>query len=302
MMYYANNRYEITICPPTIIKQTTEKLENLNEGELIEQGVKLGLQFTEHDITLSLSTSADEKLDEGVLKIYNLSADLVDYLINNDGLKVSIRSNNLINAELISHGIYDVQGVEHDDSNDDHETTITLAGSASNIKNSYVARSFPRQTAYKTIINEISSNLGLNVGYIDTAITGALSYPLTFAGNTHTVLTRLANLLECKYSVTNNTVHFFKKDLSGEYRVSKTVYSDQMITMPNKQSKKRKQNNKKETEKDVYMFSVMGFPILANDIFTIEDNPEQKLKCVSSSFAMSTVNGAYQSQISYQII
>ncbi|EPC4930406.1 hypothetical protein RJP03_003512 [Vibrio cholerae] len=301
-MYYANNRYEITICPPTILKQTTEKLENLNEGELIEQGVKLGLQFTEHDITLSLSTSADEKLDEGILKIYNLSTDLVDYLINNDGLKVAIRSNNIKDAELISHGIYDVQGVEHDDSNDDHETTITLAGSSQNIKNSFVARSFPRQTAYKTIINEISSLLGLNVGYIDTAISGSLLYPLTFAGNTHTVLTRLANLLDCKYSITNNTIHFFKKDLSGEYRVSKTVYNDQMITMPNKQSKKRKQNNKKETEKDVYTFTVIGCPIVANDIFTIEDNPEQKLKATSVNFVISTVNGAYQSQVSYQII
>ncbi|ENS5062715.1 hypothetical protein ACE1HO_003496 [Vibrio cholerae] len=301
-MYYTNNRCEITICPPTILKQTTAKLENLNEAELIDAGVKLGLQFTEHDITLSLSTSADEKLDEGILKIYNLSSDLVDYLINNDGLKVAIKSNNIKDAELISHGIYDIQGVEHDDSSsDDHETTITLAGSAQNIKNSFVARSFPRQTTYKTIINEVSNLLGLNVGYVDTAISGALLYPLTFAGNTHTVLTRLANLLECKYSVTNNTVHFFKKDLSGEYRVSKTVYNDQMITKPSKQSKKRKQN-KKETEKDVYTFSVMGFPILANDIFTTEDNPEQKLKCVSSSFAMSTVNGAYQSQISYQII
>ncbi|EJM1555547.1 hypothetical protein NN136_003378 [Vibrio cholerae] len=301
-MYYANNRYEITICPPTLLKKTTNKLENLNEGELIEQGVKLGLQFTEHDITLSLSTSADEKLDEGILKIYNLSADLVSYLLNNDGLKVNIKSNNIKDAELISHGIYDVQGVEHDDSNDDHETTITLAGSSQNIKNSYVARSFPRQTAYKTIINEVGSLLGLNVGYIDTAISGNLLYPLTFSGNTHTVLTRLASLLECKFSISNNTVHFFKKDLSGEYRVSKTIYNDQMITKPSKQSKKRKQNNKKETEKDVYTFSVMGFPILANDIFTIEDNPEQKLKCVSSSFAISTINGAYQSQISYQII
>ncbi|MEG9362189.1 hypothetical protein [Vibrio cholerae] len=301
-MYYANIQYEITICPPTLLKQTTEKLENLNEGELIEQGVKLGLQFSEHDVNLTLSTSADEKLDEGILKIYNLSSDLVDYLLNNDGLKVAIKSNNIKDAELISHGIYDVQGVEHDDSSsDDHETTITLAGSASNIKNSYVARSFPRQTSYKTIINEISSLLGLNVGYVDTAITGALSYPLTFAGNTHTVLTRLANLLECKYSVTNNTVHFFKKDLSGEYRVSKTVYNDQMITMPNR-SKKRKQNNKKETEKDVYTFTVIGCPIVANDIFTIEDNPEQKLKATSANFVISTVNGAYQSQVSYQII
>ncbi|HHC7420331.1 TPA: hypothetical protein ACN3ZQ_003577 [Vibrio cholerae] len=301
-MYYANNRYEITICPPTLLKQTTEKLETLNEGELIDRGVRLGLQFSEHDITLSLSTSADEKLDEGILKIYNLSSDLVDYLLNNDGLKVNIKSNNIKDAELINHGIYDIQGVEHDDSNDDYETTLTLSGSSQNIKNSFVARSFPRQTSYKTIINEISSLLALNVGYVDTAISGSLLYPLTFAGNTHTVLTRLANLLECKFSITNNSIHFFKKDLSGEYRVSKTIYNDQMITKPNKQSKKRKQNNKKEKEKDVYTFSVMGFPILANDIFTIEDNPEQKLKCVSSSFAMSTVNGAYQSQISYQII
>lgn len=302
MMYYANNRYEITICPPTIIKQTTEKLENLNEGELIEQGVKLGLQFTEHDITLSLSTSADEKLDEGVLKIFNLSSDLVDYLLNNDGLKVAIKSNNIKDAELISHGIYDIQGVEHDDSNDDHETTITLAGSSQNIKNSFVARSFPRQTAYKTIINEVSNLLGLNVGYVDTAISGSLLYPLTFAGNTHTVLTRLASLLECKFSISNNTIHFFKKDLSGEYRISKTIYNDQIVTKPTKQSKKRKQNNKKETEKDVYQFSVIGCPLVANDIFNIEDNPDQKLKATSVNFAMSTINGAYQSQISYQII
>ncbi|TXX49229.1 hypothetical protein [Vibrio cholerae] len=302
MMYYANNRYEITICPPTILKQTTEKLETLNEAELIEQGVKLGLQFTEHDITLSLSTSADEKLDEGILKIYNLSSDLVDYLLNNDRLKVSIKSNNIKDSELISHGIYDVQGVEHDDSNDDHETTIILAGSSQNIKNSFVVRSFPRATTYKTIINEVSNLLGLNVGYVDTAISGALLYPLTFAGNTHTVLTRLASLLECKFSITNNTVHFFKKDLSGEYRVSKTVYNDQMITKPSKQSKKRKQYRQNEKEKDTYTFSVLGCPIVANDIFTIEDNPEQKLKCVSSSLAMSTINGAYQSQISYQII
>ncbi|EJL6615454.1 hypothetical protein NMS75_003378 [Vibrio cholerae] len=301
-MYYANNRYEITICPPTIIKQTTEKLENLNEGELIEQGVKLGLQFTEHDITLSLSTSADEKLDEGVLKIFNLSSDLVDYLLNNDGLKVAIKSNNIKDAELISHGIYDIQGVEHDDSNDDHETTITLAGSSQNIKNSFVARSFPRQTAYKTIINEVSNLLGLNVGYVDTAISGSLLYPLTFAGNTHTVLTRLASLLECKFSISNNTIHFFKKDLSGEYRISKTIYNDQIVTKPTKQSKKRKQNNKKETEKDVYQFSVIGCPLVANDIFNIEDNPDQKLKATSVNFAMSTINGAYQSQISYQII
>ncbi|EMK6591811.1 hypothetical protein V9J99_003629, partial [Vibrio cholerae] len=288
MMYYANNRYEITICPPTLLKQTTEKLETLNEGELIDRGVKLGLQFTEHDITLSLSTSADEKLDEGILKIYNLSSDLVDYLLNNDGLKVNIKSNNIKDAELISHGIFDVQGVEHDDSSDDHETTITLAGSAQNIKNSFVARSFPRQTSYKTIINEVSNLLGLNVGYVDTAISGSLLYPLTFAGNTHTVLTRLASLLECKFSISNNTIHFFKKDLSGEYRISKTIYNDQIVTKPTKQSKKRKQNNKKETEKDVYQFSVIGCPLVANDIFNIEDNPDQKLKATSVNFAMST--------------
>lgn len=210
-------KYKLTIGAPAKLSESLYKNGKFQSTMNLEDYVQKhqndnAFIITEHQIDFNIEIDDTKFANNGDITITNLDDFIVDYLDAN--------SNNNIICKLEAG--YEDEGmttlmVSYIDFFEDHwqgntrTTKLNFGDGSSNIKNAHTSRSYPKGTKLKTILKDLSTDLGLPVGSISTvADSTVVNGDVNPMGKTNDQIATLCKQYQISHHIQNGKVYFIK--------------------------------------------------------------------------------------------
>ncbi|CAH9012797.1 putative Phi92_gp137 [Vibrio phage 249E41-1] len=199
-----------------------EKFPTIALGDYYDKGAKPNAyEFTKHQIVFNCRlSSTTSNANSAKITLYNLDDNVVSYLEannNNNLVCVLEAGDNEQGLGQIFAGT--LVNVLDNFSGNDRRTQLTVTDGGFNIKNAFTVRSYPRNTEYSTIIQELNRDMRLPFSTFG-AIKGRTLTPLSFYGKTHGILTTELPKLGFNYSIQKGSISLIPETKRVEKEVS----------------------------------------------------------------------------------
>lgn len=165
--------------------------------------------------------------------IFNLDDEIVNYMRVNAG-------KDLVCAVFIGDNVSKLKRLflgtlklmEDDFSDNDRMTKLTITEGSTNIGQAFTARSYPRNTLYQTVIDDLVSDIKIVSG-IKSNITGSFRRPTSFYGNTFDILWKLGVELGFTPVIDNNSITVIKNDEGDRVDAAYLTFETGLLTVNN---------------------------------------------------------------------
>lgn len=231
-----NRKYRLLIGSPYPVSFSTDseafsKVENLSDH--YKNAKNNGLLIEDFRVSFNIKKASTANKDTSDITIYNLSDDMVNYLIQYQDKNLAC----LFEAGYESEGIKPifrgtVDSVEDDFSGKDRMTKLILGDGSVNIQEAMSSRSYPRGTHITTIVGELALDMGLPIARVDEVDSPKIELSKTVHGHTATALQKLAKDNNCRFSVIDGYVYFTRLDSRYKSQVALLTSDSGLIGVP----------------------------------------------------------------------
>lgn len=159
--------------------------------------------FTQHQIQFNVDMDSSSKVNSGRVTLFNVDEEVVNFVTtnhNNNLVCILEAGDNEQGLKEIFKGT--ITAAQKVDDTQDTLLKINLGDSVVSAKNAKTIRTYPRGTAYETILKDLNRDMKLPLSML-AGVEGRLLNPVTFAGSSHQIMQNLSDKLGLSYSIQN---------------------------------------------------------------------------------------------------
>lgn len=231
---------------PIIVKGKLSNSNSFNENVDAENYVDDGNQrsnaylITENNISFEVHKDDSDKTNRGYISIINTSDDIVDYLEANINNAVSVifqagysEDSETPDGQIKTIFKGNVERIEDFFDKETRTTKLILGDGSINVREALSSRYYPAGTPVKTVLRDLTKDLGLSIGNIETIDeTKVTRKAYSWMGKSNTIMKELAKELEADYSIQDGQVYIIKYNSLLRQRVAYLSESSGLIGSP----------------------------------------------------------------------
>jgi hypothetical protein len=176
---------------------------------------RTGFLITESNISFEINKDDSDKANKGFITITNTSDDIVDYLEANSGNSVAVileaGYSEDYGGQLKTIFKGNVERIEDVFDKETRQTKLILGDASVNIREALSSRYYPSGTPVKTVLRDLTKDMGLSVGNMETIDDSKMTRKsYSWMGKSSSILKELSKELEADYSIQDGQVYIIK--------------------------------------------------------------------------------------------
>ena len=216
---YFKRKYELLIGQPVPAKRIYGPADTIIIDNYIDTTGDIkskpnSFLMNEHHITFSINKNNKQATNKAHISIYNPLRNLIDYLelFATEKISCVLKAGYEYKVVEIFRGT--IEKFEFSFKEPSSVLKLTLTDGGQNLKEALSSRYYPVGTPYKTIIEDLSQDMGIPVAnVIVNTETQSINKPIYLNGKTSLNLDRLARELKANCSVVNGSLWWLPEDI-----------------------------------------------------------------------------------------